>query len=190
MRIRSILLLLLLVACAFVLRAQAPDTGKNSAGQPGKAVNVMQYMREYLSKFPPGTDLPASRFGEVLDKTGADALRKLGVTRVVNVGNSYSVSFAKGDERPLGKKADLRYAKVVSFTYLDRNGTVTISDIHGAEVKVSFLLGWMDLKNVTLTRDDTTGNTTVVAEVHVLFRDFSHTIVLGPDGKPLDKNKK
>jgi hypothetical protein len=197
MKKRKFALTCLLLAFALVLRAQAPTGEKTNsppavetAGQPTKTINIVQLMRDYLGKFPPGTDLPASRFEEALDQHGADALRKLGVTRVANVGNHYTVTFRAADERPLGKKTQIRYASTISFTYAEQNSTVTVSDVKGVDVKVSFWglsLGWMTMETVSLTRDATTGNTTVVGTVSVLFHDVSHTVVLGPDGKPLDK---
>jgi hypothetical protein len=197
---RKFALTCLLLALALALRAQAPLTGVGTnspppvgtAGQPMKTINIVQFMRDYLGKFPPGTDLPASRFEEVLDQHGADALRKLGVTRVANVGNRYTVTFAAAAERPLGKKADIRYAAKITFAYAEHGDTVTVSDVQGVDVKVSWIglsFGWMTMENVTLTRDATTGNTTVVGTVRFLFHDVSHTVVLGPDGKPLDKKQ-
>jgi hypothetical protein len=164
----------------------ANDTNGGASAKQGfsSGVDVLKYMRDYLSRFPNGSDYTSDRFDTVLTHDQAQALRDLGVTRIANQGGRYTVTLDKERKKSL-RKADLKYGPQLSFTASDNNGVVEITGITGVQVHVSILLGWMDLKSVRVEQDAATKNTSLDVTVHTWLGDKSRTIVLGPDGKTL-----
>jgi hypothetical protein len=164
----------------------ASDTNGGASSKTGfsSGVDVLKYMRDYLSRFPNGSDFTSDRFDTVLTHEQAQALRDLGVARIVNQNDRYTVSFDKERQKKL-RRAELKYGPQLSFTASDNNGVVSITGITGVQVKVTWLLGWMDLKSIRVQPDTATGNTNIEATVHTFFGDKNHTVVLGPDGKTL-----
>jgi hypothetical protein len=164
--------------------AEAATTTKKDAGK----IDLMKYMREYLAKFPSGSDVKADQFETVLPRDKEDDLRKLGVTRIANSNDHYTVDLDKQHQKNL-RKADLRYGPTLTFTYTEVNGTLTITNVQGIDAKVTFLLGWMQVKNIWVTPDAATRNTSIEVEVHAGFLgNRKHTIVIGPDGKTVATN--
>jgi hypothetical protein len=187
MRVISLLCLALCVAKAYGSAAEndpvvAADAGRTK--QEGKKVDVLKVMREYLARFADGSDYESDKFETVLTHEQSEGLRALGVCRIVNKGNHYTVTFDKQRNKKL-RHAEIRYGPAVIFDYAEVNGVVTITNIQGVQGKVTFVLGFMDAKSLAVKTDPATGNTTITVVVHAWVGDLSHSVLLGPDGKTI-----
>lgn len=193
LRITPVLLLLMFAVLVSVLSAQplvdrqvnASLTGSLSAQDTGKPViDVFKLVDGFLIKFPSDFDVSAKDFVAVLGTETAQALQALGATHISNHGGVVKLSLKDSYEHGISNKADIKVEQESSFKYELETNSVKIGQITGIEVKVSWLLGWMDFKSLSLARDSA-GNTVVDAKVHALFKDRDYHTVLGLDGKPL-----
>jgi len=157
--------------------------------QDSSAVSIYQKVFDLFAHVPDGTDVDADQFQTVLDTSTAEGLKARGIVHVTNVSGHFTVTLDHRREVDL-KKAKLQLDSTLSFTLSRQTDStaqaevLAFSEIKGAKVKVSWLLGWMDLLYFDLSPRGT-GNTLIFAKVHVFGRDIGHKVLINPEGKSL-----
>jgi hypothetical protein len=183
------LFLSLLVLGAFPLKAFAqcnpnpdPQPDKNKDTTVSKNIDVYKIANTFLANFPAGSDYTEAGYSAVLDTAAAAGLKSLCVTRVTNTNGHFVVSLSQPVERRT-KKANIKAKAQLEFDYAeDASGKMTFTNVRGLEVKVNFLLGWMDVLNMEITRNDE-GASVIDVQVKFWGGTVKHRAVVAPDGK-------
>lgn len=151
---------------------------KNSGGE------IFQLFDGSISKFVDGTDVTDDRFTDVVDQTAANKLKDFGVKRIVNKGGDFTVTLDAQRDEQLDSSVSLRLAKKIQFHLVKNGGKTVITNLTGVKVKVSILLGWMDVTDLTIEKLSS-GNTAVQATISSWIKTFTYDVELDADGQPV-----
>jgi len=209
-KMRTMVLLLLLVATAggagvgiaFAFQCQRAvnlklsieATNARNQGDPGQkaiarktAMNLFAFLEQALQKLPPGTQLDISQFDGALGADAGNYLRKAQVSKIAVKADLFTITLSQPRQIDLNGQADLRVAQKLTFRLDSEKGksgsVIHLSQIHGVEVRVGWLLGFIDVWQIDITRDGT-GATALVVTVDTLFGKKSRSFTIGADGKP------
>jgi hypothetical protein len=176
----------LLLAAVFVLIASGPLEA-DQPSQPPLPVQHFDHAYQRLEKIfgavPEGTSLTKQQFEPAM---GPEAVQYLNAFSVNKIDSQYSGTITITLDAPYQGRTSggsaVEVEKTAICTYFPRpNGAIVLEDIKGIRVKKYWFLGWMEIRQVTVTTD-TAGNTTILVNLDTHIGPISRTFVLRPDG--------
>ncbi len=155
---------------------------KATSRQAGQ--NLFAFLEDVLQKIPSGTVVDSTQFDRVLGVEAGNYLRNAQISKIAVKADLFTITLIQPRQIDLNGQADVRVAQQVTFRYQkDKSGAMRMSQIRGLEVRVSWLLGFMDVSQVDVSRG-TAGDTLLVVTVDTLFGKTSRSFTIGADGKP------
>lgn len=163
--------------------AQRKGAPGNKATSRQTGNNLFAFLEDVLQKVPQG-NLDSTQFDRVLGVDAGDYLRTAQVSQIAVKADLFTLTMIQPREIDLNGQADVKVAQQVTFRYQkDKNGTIYLSQIRGLEVRVSWILGYMDVSQIEVS-SGTAGDTLLVVTVDTLFGKTRRSFTIGADGKP------
>ncbi len=141
-----------------------------------------------FNELPDQARVDEKDFAAVFSAEHAHQLAAAGVSSISRDGGHVELELRQPLQRRVSSKLEASVQTSVSFDVTPGVNSLEFHNITGIKLHVNWLLGWMDLTDLTMRRDSQ-GNTELHAQVKVWFLSgkTSYAVTLGPDGKPLPK---
>lgn len=168
-----------------------PNNTSGSGGQSASSGNLLKYIEQaaqtIYSNVPSGGTVKAADFDKQFGQEAADVLRELKVTEISRRGSPLELKRqGRTTERFNGNSIMLD--RTVSFDVIRLQPTLELKNIKGVQVDPGSKLPNLDVREVAAVKDSA-GNTTFTMKLELsrFLPYITHTIKVGPDGRPLSK---
>lgn len=164
--------------------------GTGEQAKPDNAqVDIQRIALDLYQSLPDGQTVEAKDFASVFPADTARKIESVGIISVSRTGGHVELKLSREYKRHLSR-VDVRLETSVAFDLIATGDAVEIRQIKGVKVHANWFLGWMDLRDLTITKDQQ-GRTLLIAQVSIWFKPGKTTykVTLGPDGKPLPKKQ-
>lgn len=173
--------------------AKKHSSGKGAQGKALKrarngnlVVDLTSVARKILAGVASGQTVRSSDFARLLGQDADEILTELDVVQIKRVSST-------GLEFKRSKRSTHRFASSdvsldtgVAFEAVPRANGMDLTKVRGVSVNPGPAVPNLDLRAASVSTDSA-GNSTIVLRLRVsrLLPDLTHTVVVGPDGKPV-----